>query len=411
MTLPTPSIRSASACVLADFVPLQASPSIPQDNLLAYLAWLFATSHCVTAEEGSEEVVEAQVHDIIRDVRRYGVSPEHVAQRAFMTMPPRLAEVSPHDLDEALPTFFQELHTDPRGDSLDTRMRFFAEQVERVARMAWSTEEPVPDDIVHVTCSGYSAPNPIERFVSSKGWHSTSVTNSYHMGCYGAFPAVRIALGLLASSQWAATTPKERVDILHTELLSTHLDLTHQSPGDMVTMTLFGDGFIRYSAYDEQAFGASEHTHGLRVLALKECVIPDSTEEMTWDLQPHNFLMYLSPEVPLHLNHHILGFTEELLGQAGLRLDDVREDLICALHPGGPKIIEFLRRKLGFTHEQVARSLAVLREHGNMSSATVPHIWADILEDDDVPAGSLVLSMAFGPGLTATGMILQKVRR
>jgi predicted naringenin-chalcone synthase len=58
--------------------------------------------------------------------------------------------------------------------------------------------------------------------------------------------------------------------------------------------------------------------------------------------------------------------------------------------------------------EQIASSRAVLFERGNMSSATLPHIWAKILADAGVSPGTHVVSLAFGPGLTVTGALFEK---
>jgi predicted naringenin-chalcone synthase len=52
----------------------------------------------------------------------------------------------------------------------------------------------------------------------------------------------------------------------------------------------------------------------------------------------------------------------------------------------------------------VALSHKVLRERGNMSSATLPHIWKEIL-DLDLKSGTRVVSLAFGPGLTLFGAV------
>ena len=82
-----------------------------------------------------------------------------------------------------------------------------------------------PDDIVHVSCSGYVSPSPVQMFLSRRGWLDVGVTHSYHMGCYGAFPAVRTALGLVGSSYVRFPTRKRRVDLVHTEFLSLHFDL------------------------------------------------------------------------------------------------------------------------------------------------------------------------------------------
>jgi predicted naringenin-chalcone synthase len=50
-----------------------------------------------------------------------------------------------------------------------------------------------------------------------------------------------------------------------------------------------------------------------------------------------------------------------------------------------------------------------LREGGNKSSATVPHIWDRLLRDPDVRPGTRVVSLAFGPGLTAAAMVARVV--
>ena len=44
-----------------------------------------------------------------------------------------------------------------------------------------------------------------------------------------------------------------------------------------------------------------------------------------------------------------------------------------------------------------------------MSSATIPHILKDMLESPDVPVGARIASVAFGPGLTVTGMVVEKI--
>jgi predicted naringenin-chalcone synthase len=44
-----------------------------------------------------------------------------------------------------------------------------------------------------------------------------------------------------------------------------------------------------------------------------------------------------------------------------------------------------------------------------MASATAPHIWQQLVDAPDVPRGTKILSMAFGPGLTVIGALFEKV--
>ena len=83
--------------------------------------------------------------------------------------------------------------------------------------------------------------------------------------------------------------------------------------------------------------------------------------------------------------------------------------MVFAIHPGGPKIIDFIQRQLQLEDEQVEVSREILYRFGNMSSATLPYMWSELIERDSVPAGTLILSLAFGPGLTAAAAVFEKI--
>ena len=101
------------------------------------------------------------------------------------------------------------------------------------------------------------------------------------------------------------------------------------------------------------------------------------------------------------------GFVIELFRRAGRSVTELAA-CVVAVHPGGPKIIDRVRDVLELDEAQVHTSRAVLHDHGNMSSATLPHIWLRILDDPAIPPGTLVPSLAFGPGLTMCGAVLEK---
>jgi len=82
---------------------------------------------------------------------------------------------------------------------------------------------------------------------------------------------------------------------------------------------------------------------------------------------------------------------------------------LFAIHPGGPKIVEQIRRKLGLSQEQIVETEKILYNYGNMSSATLPHIWEMILANEAYKSGSLIVGLAFGPGLCISGSVMEKV--
>lgn len=399
-----------SSVVIGSFAPVQLKKPVRQEHLLSYFAWLVASARCAAVGAATPEAAAQILREVQGSVRRYGISPSFISHRYFNVFPDSEQALGLRGAPPQLPDGFENLLTAPAGPSLDRRMaRFESVALEAIGKW-YGPEAAAPDDLIHVTCSGYAAPSPAQRFVSQRRWRSTTVLHSYGMGCYGAFPAIRSAVGLLAASVLGRPEGKRRVDIMHTEYLSGHVTTLKDTPGDIVDMTLFGDGFIGYSAYPEKVFHSTpEVGPGLRVVAAREEIISDSLDEMTWTLGPSQFDMYLSRNVPLLIRDSVLGFARRLCARAEIDFDRSKERLFYAIHPGGPKILDHTREVLGLSEEKLVYSRRVFRELGNMCSAAVPYILMDVLMDPAIPSGANVLTMGFGPGLTASGLILQKV--
>jgi predicted naringenin-chalcone synthase len=101
-------------------------------------------------------------------------------------------------------------------------------------------------------------------------------------------------------------------------------------------------------------------------------------------------------------------FVEKLVQRAGLRSAVETAKAVFAIHPGGPLILEWSQKALALPADQLRWSRDILRRHGNISSATLPHIWQAILEDKTVSDGTLVVSLGAGPGLTLSGALMRK---
>jgi predicted naringenin-chalcone synthase len=216
------------------------------------------------------------------------------------------------------------------------------------------------------------------------------------MGCYAALPAVRIAAGLLGSARGSA-----RADVVHTELCSLHLQPCEHDAEHLVVQSLFADGHVRYGV----ARGPSPRA-SLAVVAEREEILPDSTEAMTWTCGDRGMHMTLSRDVPSRIARNVRAFVTALFADAGLSFDQHGPRTIFAVHPGGPRVVDEVQRALELSSMQVEASREVLLRFGNMSSATLPHIWRALALDDGIPTGTLVVSLAFGPGLTVSGALM-----
>ena len=283
---------------------------------------------------------------------------------------------------------------------LDGRMEVFAETALAVARDAFADDDAAPDVLVQVSCTGYDSPNAVQHVAVEKGWaEGTRVLSIGHMGCYAAVPAVATAADVVAAMA-GRTGADARASILLVELCSLHNYPATVDIEQIVQQCLFADGAARVdvttAAPDEPHFALLDHA---------EAVLPDTLGEMTWRTASPAFRMTLSRDVPKHIRASVAPFVEAMLARNGLAVNDVAA---FAVHPGGPRVVESTAEALGLSGESVAHSQTVLRERGNMSSTTLPHIWAAMLADESLPAGALVASVAFGPGLTVVGNLLRK---
>lgn len=370
-----------SQLILHRFHSLLPPTQKPQEQALDWLA----TAHSRAESLISPGSALSDPEMMAKLFARFGCKPTQVNQRYSVHQ-----DFTHSNFDE-MEIF--HLNRNPKGAGSSVRTGVFSRVVNDVFDRFYCEDTQSPDALFHVTCTGYDSPSGAERVVARKGWgDETEVYHLYHMGCYAAIPAVRIASGLA----------KQRIDIVHTELCSLHLDPTLHSPEQIVIQSLFADGLIRYTAEQRSSSAPELGTFGLRFVGSRKEIVRDTENAMTWRAGDYGLEMTLSREVPDLIGHQLIPFLD--------RLGSHDRNTLFAIHPGGPRIVDQIQQMLELRDMQVAASRKVLYERGNMSSATLPHIWKTILEDSSVPEGTRIISLAFGPGLTLCGSVLRKIR-
>lgn len=358
---------------LTDFYSIRPPYESKQQDTLDWL-----TKAHITAEKGDE----AFATQIQENLARYGCKPDKIETRGHV-----IADYL-HEDWEAMEIY--RLHEHGSGVDLGKRMKLYAQHANRVFGQLYEEVTLPPDDLIHVSCTGYVSPSGAQQIVSQKKWgQDTTVTHAYHMGCYGAIVALRLGKSFLAGDE-----KKQQTDVVHTEICSLHANPASHKPDQLVSQSLFADGFIKYSLVKKTAQPA------LFVSAVREEQIADSAFGMTWNVGERNFEMTLTKEVPVLIARALTGYLQRLL--AGR---DLLKKAIFAVHPGGPKILQHVQDILELSDTQMAYSYRVLQKMGNMSSATLPHIWKEILANE--PEHTPVISLAFGPGLTICGAVME----
>ena len=249
-------------------------------------------------------------------------------------------------------------------------------------------------DITHVitvSCTGFFAPGPDYYIVRALDLPPT--TRRYHigfMGCYAAFPALKMAETITAEN------PDAVVLIVCLELCTIHLQ-PKTDTDSLLSAAVFADGA---GAAIVSRREPAPTKPALRMDGLFTALTPQGERDMAWTIGDNGFDMVLSTYIPDIIQANIGDLLLPILGEN----PDPEQFGYWAVHPGGRAILDKIEHSISLKPEQLAPSRATLRDYGNMSSATILFVLKSLLYD--FPAKNKpVISMAFGPGLTVeTGL-------
>lgn len=349
------------------------------------LKWLAAVYKVAQKDQSYSE------EDYSKLLQRVACSETQIQNRSFFIEDPQHTDWDKH--------LIYPVTKSPRGVSMHHRHEYYHKTVVELFEQIYKARS-FPDDIIHVSCTGYVSPSAAQ-LTAVKASKPVTVTHSYHMGCYGAFPALRMATGFLSNPDILGK--KNAVDIVHTELCSLHMNPQDPSLEQMVIQSLFADGAIAYSMTSEKP------SRGFRIISLYEELIPETMGAMEWMVSDWGMKMTLSKDVPNLVGKKVHEFTHRWLRSRSVNPQTIIDGALFAVHPGGPKIIDQVVQQMSLKEEQVQGSRDLLKDRGNMSSATLPHLWERILNDKNVPTGTPIISYAFGPGLTICGSLMEKL--
>lgn len=256
------------------------------------------------------------------------------------------------------------------------------------ARKALEDAEVRASDITHlitVSCTGQFLPGMDAALVAQLGL-SANVNRIplNFLGCAAGLKAVCLSRKIVSG------TPSAKVLVVCVELCTLHIQPSSHREA-LFAASFFGDGA---SACIVGSAGPN-HKEIFQLGEDHSVLLPDSAEEMVWEVGNHGYDLYLSPNIPKLIGRMVPAEVERLLN------GEKNADL-WAIHPGGRGIVDTLQDLFGLTNEQTRPSLTVLRHYGNVSSATILFVLKEMRQDlkGRLSGTADGLALAFGPGLT-----------
>ena len=239
--------------------------------------------------------------------------------------------------------------------------------------------------LVVASCTGFTAPGLDQQLMERLGLNpSIERTLVGFMGCAAAVNALKLAHHIVRSE------PSAKVLVVNLELCTLHL----QENADLEVILgalLFGDGCA--------ASLVTAEPRGIAIKDFRVATIPDTADLITWRIGDAGFQMSLSGEVPQQIAKALRHETTRN-DDGGILRGRHKDDFdLWAVHAGGRTILDAVEQGLDLAPEALRWSRGVLRDFGNMSSATLMFVLGRMMQQ--APPDSRGFGMAFGPGLVA----------
>ena len=251
------------------------------------------------------------------------------------------------------------------------------------------------DLLIVTSVTGVAVPSLDARLIPRLGLRAdVKRLPIFGLGCVaGAAALARLHDYLLA---W----PDHRAALLAVELCSLSWPTADVVTADLVVTGLFGDGAAAVVATGGQSGAGAE---GLRIVATRSEVYPDSGDTLGWRLGADGFRIVLTAELADVVEWRLRGTVTAFLTEHGLTVEDITA-WVC--HPGGPKVIDAVQNCLELPDSAVELSRRSLAEVGNLSSASVLHILENTIGTRP-PPGSAGLMIGLGPGISVELVLLR----
>jgi alkylresorcinol/alkylpyrone synthase len=248
------------------------------------------------------------------------------------------------------------------------------------------------DLLITASCTGLMIPSLDAYLINDLGFRSNvrrlPITE---LGCAAG------ACALSRAHEFLRAFPSSNALVVTVELPSLTFQCNDLSNANVVASAIFGDGAAA-------ALVTGRDAAGLRVIDTESYLFPHSTGALGFDLEDGGLHIVLSKDLPDLIRSRVKRLIEDLIAPHDIGRDDLSFFL---LHPAGRKVLHYLEEELDLRHGEIQPSWDVLRDYGNLSSASVLFVLREWLTQHRPVTGETGLMAAFGPGFSSEMLLLQ----
>ncbi|WP_459209290.1 type III polyketide synthase [Aquimarina rhabdastrellae] len=248
------------------------------------------------------------------------------------------------------------------------------------------------DYIITVSCTGIMIPSLDAYLINELELKQDIIRLPVtEMGC-----AAGVS-GMIYAHNFLAANPGKRAAVIAVEAPTATFQLDDYSMTNIVSAAIFGDGAACVLMSSE------EDAKGPKILGDAMYHFYGATQMMGFKLTNTGLQMILDPSVPETIALHFPEIIHPFLDKYGKKIENVQH---LIFHPGGKKIVQTVESLFGSLGKNIDHTKMILREYGNMSSATVLYVLEEFMKETQ-EEGTLGLMLSFGPGFSAQRILLQ----
>lgn len=302
--------------------------------------------------------------------------------------------------------WFNEDHTFEEKNNLyiEQSVQFGIEAVKKcLTNETFLKREISPSEIdafIYISSTGIATPTIDARIMNILPFqpHIKRIP-IWGLGCAGG------ASGLSRAYEYCRAYPQAKVIVLSVELCSLTFQKNDLSKSNIIGTSLFSDGVSCILVCGDQvaAENFSNQAHHFSIQGTQSTLMPDSLDVMGWDVRNEGLFVIFSKDIPTIVKNWLKPNVDTFLQQYNLDLSDIRYFIA---HPGGKKVIEAYQEALGFDHRMTDIPKDILKNYGNMSSATIFFVLERFMEQGG-EKGEYGLATALGPGFSSELLLMR----
>lgn len=279
---------------------------------------------------------------------------------------------------------------------ISNSLKYSVEAIEKCLAKADIDKKEITD-IIFISSTGIATPS-IDALIVNEMRLNPNINRTpvWGLGCAGG------VAGIAKANVIAKANPEALVVVVAVELCSLTFIKDDLSKSNFIATSLFSDGIAAVLIAGDNFKKGNRSKLRINIIDSQSKLYYDSVDVMGWEVLDEGFKVVFSRDIPQIVNENVKDDILSFLKKHDLHIEDIKN---YVTHPGGVKVINAYTDALKLNPDLLNNTRDVLRDYGNMSSATVLYVLDRFIDKGFEDGYGLMMSL--GPGFSSELLLLE----